>query len=333
MILRFPAVPLLLLLVSVFLEVLTWWSVFQGALATALVLHVFSSIAFLPAAYGMLGESKGSALMCLLLHLLVPGPGSVTAFFLLGALVYSPPEPADLVPERDEVPGVPPITVALRESGVRLRRGLSLDREVQPAVEPLLTGSRSERRAALEVVAELGESHHVELLKRALNDDDREIFQLAHAKLNQLHEYHNRAVKKAREQPEEIRDRSFLDACLDYISSGLLGDSTKAYYGQQALEATARLEERGSTPSSELILIQGQLHQMLGRWEDALHRFRVVCSREPDNVDAHWGAAECYLELGQRTEMLSSLKVLSKLQPPRNVLETALWCLKGVPNG
>lgn len=314
---------------SFVLEAFCWILVFKDNLGVALLAHLTASALFHAASHKLLMRSQGTATLCTLFFTLLPGPGTITGLALLVNVLSRPPSPEPLVPEKDIVHGVPPMVWS-----VRLGQGpvKTLDREVHPAVEPLLSGTTSERRAALEVVAELGESHHVQMLKEALKDGDREIFQLAHAKLNKLHEFHSRSIKEAQDKPESLRDEAIMNSCLEYVTSGLLGGSTQTYYAQRALEAAKKLEASAGGEKHELIVIQAQLLQILGRPEEALACYQSVGS-ETDDVDMSWGRAQCLHKLGRRTELMTVLRKLAAGEPRGEVLETVQWYLKGLPSG
>ena len=199
-----------------------------------------------------------------------------------------------------------------------------------PAVSLLERGDIEERRAAIEVLAQIGGPEQVRHLQSCLDDPEREVYQFAHAKLTELHERHTDAIRAAEagEKRQEL-----LDSYLLYMRSGLLGEATQEFYRQKAVRTAVSLlkELPDSVP---LLNLLGQLYLEQGAEQEARLLLEKALELEPESLEARYGLAQIAYSQQDFESLRNYLKPLRKVvltqQNVRSeILEAVIWWLDG----
>lgn len=203
----------------------------------------------------------------------------------------------------------------------------SIDEEVfLPAVSLLQSDDINERRAAIDVLAQIGGPEQIRHLQSCLDDPEREVYQYAHAKLTGLHERHTDSIKSA--QAAGVLEK-LLDCYMDYLVSGLLGDATLAFYRQKALATAEQLLDR-SPKSVPLLTLLGDLYLDQELIDDAKDVLQQALQCEADSLEAHWGLAQIAYREQDFESLQEHLAQLRKLVAGRTavrseVLEAITW--------
>jgi tetratricopeptide (TPR) repeat protein len=199
-----------------------------------------------------------------------------------------------------------------------------------PAVSLLERGDVEERRAAIEVLAQIGGPEQIRHLQTCLDDPEREVYQYAHAKLSELHERHTEAIRAAETKG---RKQQLLDSYMGYIQSGLLGEATQDFYRQKAVRTAVNLlkEQPESVP---LLNLLGQLYIEQGAEQEARLLLDKALSLEPASLEARFGLAQLAYSSQDYDALRAHLKPLSKVaQSEKNVRaevrDAVTWWLDG----
>ena len=203
-----------------------------------------------------------------------------------------------------------------------------LKEEFLPAVSLLESEDIDTRRAAIDVLAEIGGPAQIELLQSCLDDPEREVYQYAHAKLTGLHERHTKRIQEAQESGNR---QALLDRYLEYIGSGLLGGATSDFYRQKAISVAGKLLEE--TPDSLPILtVLGKLYVDQNSPTEATLVLNKALEREPNSVEARWEMARLAYTQQNFREMRDHLQHL-KLPPALHetpISQTVRWWLSEI---
>lgn len=249
-------------------------------------------------------EESPRRITMLLMAGLCPGAGPLAAAILLLSLGMKPLDPAGFQfrPEELRLPALP-LALQLKRAGWSPG---TLGEDLRPAADLLRRGSNVERLAAVEVLSELGEPAQIAELQRALNDPEREIYQMAHAKLTRLQEAHAERLARGR----ELGPERHLEALIAYLESGLLGASTGEFHVQTALGLVEELNR--ARPRADLYDLRGRLLARQGDHHGALGSFEAALRLAPGHLESLWGAAQAAYQIGAFVKVDEYLTELSR---------------------
>ena len=199
-----------------------------------------------------------------------------------------------------------------------------------PAVSLLERGDIEERRAAIEVLAQIGGPEQVRHLQTCLDDPEREVYQYAHAKLTELHERHTDAIRAAE---AANKGQELLDSYLQYMRSGLLGEATQEFYRQKAVRSAVGLlkEKPENVP---LLNLLGQLYLEQGAQQEARLLLEKALHLAPESLEARYGLAQIAYSEQDFEALRDYLKplrkvVLTEKNVRSEILEAVIWWLDG----
>lgn len=199
-----------------------------------------------------------------------------------------------------------------------------------PAISLLESTDIDERRAAIDVLAQIGGPEQVRHLQACLGDPEREVYQYAHAKITGLHERYTDAVRSA--QATGSRE-NLLDCYLNYLHSGLLGEATAEFYRQKAVVVTlALLKEQPHNVA--LLNLLAKLYLSQGAYAEAKLLLDRSLINEADSLEAHWLLAQIDYEKRDFENLQSRLEVLGRLSTAQGVevgpaLQGLSWWVEG----
>ena len=199
-----------------------------------------------------------------------------------------------------------------------------------PAVSLLERGNIEERRAAIEVLAQIGGPQQVRHLQACLDDPEREVYQYAHAKLTELQERHIEAIRSAESQGKKTE---LLEGYLQYISSGLLGEATQDFYRQKAVRTAVHLLQ-DNPESVALLNLLGGLYTEQGAEQEARLHLEKALNLEPESAQARYTLARIAYSQQDFKALTEHLKPLQGLVEgghdlPSEILEAVNWWLEG----
>lgn len=254
-------------------------------------------------AYHLRTERAAHAVIGLMALLFIPFCGPIFSALLLLWSYYSPP-PAE---GQGETGAEDVRLFRLREPGP-LKQILQPHEQESfiPAVTLLKSKNIEERRAAIEVLAQIGGPEQIKHLQACLEDEEREIYQLAHAKLSALHERYTDAIRKA--QLDSVSDELLLHL-IAYLRSGLLGEATQKFYRQQAVN-TATILLKQSPKDVNLLATLAELYLENDELSLAADLFSRALEADPDNLKVHWGLAKIRCQQRDFDALRSHFEVL-----------------------
>lgn len=270
-------------------------------------------------------KTSGHAFIGLGLLLFIPIFGLLLSAGLLAWSLWLPPPDEG----QGEIGAADMVVFDIRNRLLRPGKAPTAEKFL-PAVSLLQSSDIDERRAAIEVLAQIGGPEQIEHLQNCLDDPEREVYQYAHAKLSELHEKYTEAIKVAQNRSAE----ETLNGTLAYLHSGLLGEATEKFYRQKAISLVVELlKERADDPS--LLSLLGELYLEEGSLQEAGVALGRGIALDPDSVEARWGLAKlAYRDhsYGIFLQHLASLRDLTAGRQglDRSITEAVSWWFEGL---
>jgi tetratricopeptide (TPR) repeat protein len=266
------------------------------------------------------GRRKGLATTGLFFLLFFPYFGlPASAFLLFWTFCYPPPEDG-----RTELGEDDKRIFDIRDRLMKPPTQIVSEESFLPAITMLQSPNLEDRRSAIEVLARIGGAEQIYHLQKCLDDPEREVHQLAHAKLTALHEQHTDAINQAQQSSKEEE----LDSVVLYLRSGLLGEATKLFYRQKAITIGGKLLlERPHDP--QLLSLLGELYLEDRKYQEAALAFETSLRLE-DSIEARWGLVRlCYQQRNYDGFLahLTELRGLASATVPgtREITEVVTW--------
>ncbi len=308
-----------ILLLSVLALALAFASLLSPAVALGLylLLALFCAALWLRAGRGRCTGQATTGLIFLLFFPCLGLPAS--AFLLLYTLSYPPPEDG-----RSELGDDDKRLFDIRDRLMRPSPQAAGEESFLPAVTMLGSPDLEDRRSAIEVLARIGGPEQIAHLRKCLDDPEREVYQLAHAKLTALHERYTNAIDLAQQRSQEEE----LDGVVLYLHSGLLGEASKLFYRHKAITLAGKLLLE-SPQDSQLLSLLGELYLEDQKYREAALAFETSLGLE-DSIEARWGLVRlCYQQRDYEAFLthLREMKGLASATVPgtRAIVEAVTW--------
>lgn len=296
----------------------------SGWMYPCLLLAVIANIlAWLPL---LNGPRSGYAVLGLLATLSIPLLGPVlSSLILLWTSLFEPPEVVKGEVGHDEVR-----LFRIRKTALESFQ-TDHPEEFVSAAALLENGTPDERRGAIEVLAQIGGPEQIALLQKCLDDEEREIYQLAHAKLTQLHERFTGKIRQA----QQSNDAELIDSLISYLDSGLLSDASMTFYRHQAIETAERLLQAGKQ-DSQLFSTLGELYLEDDKPELAHQSFTSALAADEECLDGHWGMTRVYYHRREFEKLQPHLAALRRIyssgtSPPAHIAAVINWWFRDQP--
>ena len=285
-----------------------------GGLLTAFALTFLAWLPFLR------GPRNGYAVLGLLAVVSIPLLGTLlSSVILIWTSFVEPPETIEGEIGHDEVR-----LFRIRKTALESFQSDNPE-EFVSAAALIENGTPDERRGAIEVLAQIGGPEQIALLQKCLDDEEREIYQLAHAKLTQLHERFTGKIRRA----QQTTDTELIDHLISYLDSGLLSDASMTFYRRQAIETATRLLDDGKQ-DSQLFSTLGELYLEDEQLDQAKDSFCLALEEDADCLDGHWGMTRVYYQRREFEHLQPHLSALrriygSGISPPAEIASVINW--------
>ncbi len=281
------------------------------------------------------GSDRAWAVVGLCLALPLPLLGFLGFVMVYALIASSPQHGGELLKDfQDYISFDPTIIPGIVRSDAEGDRFLMAEVDVSPLKDILAGDDVPLKRGAILSLSRLPRSDAVQLLKRALSDESREIRYYASNALSEMEKEFNdrifRLVREVDRSPTTAeRHVELARIVLDYTDAGLLDPGMVRYFheiGLRALDKASMLQDR----PVQVDLYAGMLLRRMGRLdkaEEALVRHALAC---PDDPQVQVALAEVAYER-QDVERARAIVADARLRFPLDRRFEELASVLGVP--
>ena len=256
-----------------------WLTIFDGrvwALGGALTLHAASVFASFFAARlrrgGRLTDPEADCVVYA--SMMIPFVGPATAFLLPRPEKEATVENAQQAMERYSShvkPTIPDYERSLFTGD--FHRDLARKVDLESYREVLRYGKTDQKRSALFRLAELGQPHHLALIRSCLEDDDQEVRLYAYGELERIVRGHEDAIAKGRrlvkaDPADPAAHMNLAAAHFRLAESGVLDRATSGFHMRGAAKCAAKAREFEPDDIAAAIL-QARAYANYGDFEQA----------------------------------------------------------------
>jgi hypothetical protein len=175
-------------------------------------------------------------------------------------------------------------------------RDLARKLDMESFIEVLNHGETDQKRSALFRLAELGEPHHLALVRRCLEDDDQEVRLYAYGELERLTREHETAIAEARRDEAQAPSCAEAKKALSKAHSGLAGsgvlDRPTSGFHYRAAAMYARQAQELDGDDVEAVLLEAVAQARLGDLDAARACLEGLAEEHRERTDVALAIAE-----------------------------------------